>query len=219
MTLEEVPFPELGRTLYARPGTSDRRAIDDARTGRYHLPPEGMPVPRTVLDLGANIGATAAHYRALWPEALIVAVEMDEGNRSVLIENFEGPVLGYAVGSVNGRRSYDTSRGEEGYRLGPGKGKAVGIHLYDVLAAVGDDRVCDFVKMDVEGAEWEILSEIEGRPGERWRGLVKHLLIELHGDASSGALVARATRLLGDAGYVVERHAPHPAAVYARWPS
>lgn len=197
---------------------SDRQVWADTFTGLYHLPPPEMAVPSTVLDLGANIGLTAAHYRALWPDAQIVAVEMDEENAAIARLNFPGSVLRYAVGGHSGWRVYSNAPRAEAYAVGEplptyvylteGESRVMGSRLYDLLA-VFDDRQCDFVKMDVEGAEWEVFGD------DQWVPFVRHLLVELHGDGDSVALVERAVSALRHLGFEARHHPPHPQAVYA----
>ena len=58
-----------------RPLTSDAAAIFDAFVGRWHVPRYELSPDARILDLGANIGLTAAHYAVLAPTARIVAVE------------------------------------------------------------------------------------------------------------------------------------------------
>ena len=96
MKTVDVYVPALGRSLAARPGTSDERVIADCFTGGYHLPGEPLD-PANVLDLGANCGATAAHYRHLWPRALVVAIEMDADNYRMLELNSPGSNVCAAV--------------------------------------------------------------------------------------------------------------------------
>jgi hypothetical protein len=61
-TQVEVPVAELGTTVTLRPGTSDVRVLDDTFAGRFHLPPPDVEAPELVVDLGANIGTTMAHF-------------------------------------------------------------------------------------------------------------------------------------------------------------
>lgn len=234
--LELVPFPELGRPLVARAGTSDRQVIDDARTGRYHLPPESMPAPRRVLDLGANIGATVAHYHHLWPDAKIVAVELDRENADILALNAPDPSIHKITASVTGPGGwgyYDTSiSDQQSYWVQMGADHAVhgagwvngnsfirAIYSYTLrqvinMTAYGDDPVVDFVKMDVEGAEWDIFES-----GGQWVALVRHLLVELHptheAPYETDELVRRAVEKLREIGFFAVPHEAHPRSVWA----
>ena len=50
---------------------------------RFHLPPGELARGACIVDLGANVGYTAAHLAALYPESRIIAVEMDGRNAAV----------------------------------------------------------------------------------------------------------------------------------------
>lgn len=218
--------PLLGRDVTLRPGTSDRQVWADTFTGLYHVPPDDMPAPRTVLDLGANVGLVAAHYHALWPEARIVGLELDEACVELARENAGRVVLGggapvtfqhRAVSAAGGLGSYDPSGRAEAFAFVPSAGDLPPGHV--CVESVTLDRLVvecfgtagvDFVKMDVEGEEWQLFAN--GRP---WAHLVRHLLVELHGDYPSEYLVTSAVGWLTRLGFQARHHEAHPQAVYA----
>lgn len=167
-----------------------------------------MPVPATVLDLGANIGLTAAHYQHLWPSARIVAVEMDAGNAELARLNAPSvTVREEAVAAEKGVSVYDDRAEEWAYALGAAEGKVVMRRTLRsiVLREFGRGGV-DFVKMDVEGEEWALFEQ-----AREWGPLVRHLLVELHGPRPVGDAV----RLLEAGGLLALPHLAHPAAVFA----
>lgn len=215
---ERVFTAALGREVALRPEGSDRQVWADTFTGLYHLPPPEMPTPATVLDLGANIGLTAAHYRALWPAAEIVAVEMDETCARLAAENAPGVrICNEAVSALGGPGSYDPAVRAEGYAFTPGdpadSGRAAvdSLTLREIILREFGEGGVDFVKMDVEGTEWEILAL------PTWAPLVRYLLIELHDlSASSAELLERARLLLVAAGFRARHQPPHPQAIWAQ---
>ena len=83
----------LTRTYYVRTNTTDaavlRMVIDDDEFA--HLDKLfGGAMPKRVLDLGANIGVTTAHFAQRWPGAQIAAVEPSSGNfRMAVLNNLE----------------------------------------------------------------------------------------------------------------------------------
>lgn len=173
-----------------------------------------MPVPETVLDLGANIGLTAAHYQHLWPGARIVAVEMDAGNADLARRNAPGvTVREEAVAAEKGVSFYDDEAEEWAYALGTTRQGSEGRTVMRrtlrsiVLREFGKGGA-DFVKMDVEGEEWDLFKQ-----AAEWGPLVRHLLVELHGPLPVG----HAVRLLEAGGYLASPHVAHPAAVFAWW--
>lgn len=220
MSLTSVFTPALGRNVQLRKKGSDRQVWADTFTGLYHVPPESMPAPQTVLDLGANIGLTAAHYRALWPDAEVVAVEMDEESAELARLNAPGAkVRVEAVAGRGGWGSYNPDLRSEAFSFVPWEdvGRRVQARqLRKIILRAFGARVIDFVKMDVEGAEWGILHE------RSWVGLVRYLLIELHPDDDhpddSDQLVDLAVAELEACGMSARRHTTHPRAVWAAAP-
>ncbi len=227
---------DLGRPVLLRRDTSDRQVWADTFTGRYHLPPDDMPAPSTVLDVGANIGLTAAHYRALWPTAQIVAVEMDADCADLARQNAPGvDIQCHAVSALGGWGWFNTTARAEAYTfvrggagriepqgiLGPQHGMAAeGRKLVDSFTLrqtirrsfmVPDNGPLDFLKLDVEGEEWALFA------APSWADLVRHMVVELHAlDAATTAeLVISAIDRLTAIGFEARHHPPHPQSVYA----
>jgi FkbM family methyltransferase len=203
----------LGRHVSLRPGTSDRQVWADTFTGLYHLPPAEL-APATVLDLGANIGLTAAHYAQLWPEARVVAVEMDDECCELIRVNAPTvEVRQEAVSGLGEWGSYDSGVLAEAFAFRPWwrSGKLVESRpLREIIfGAFEPGTVVDFVKMDVEGMEWSLFAH------GSWAPLVSSLLVELHGPGGSQELIVRAIVELERLGFEARHHPPHPQAVYA----
>jgi FkbM family methyltransferase len=177
-----------GRTVYIRPGTSDAQVVWDTFVGRYHVPP--APVARSarrIWDLGANIGLTALDLAERCPGASLTAVELDAGNAELARSNIA--TIGHrceliegAVWPEDGRVAYDGDPGDEhGFRVvsRAGQGRSVAaISLNTLLERQGGAPV-DYVKMDVEGAEPELL-----RRNTQWAAHVRCLTVEVHGPYS-----------------------------------
>src|SRR5262249_12662325 len=72
--------PLRGREVLVRRGTSDIGTVWGTFARGYHLPPPELGPPRTIWDLGANIGLTMAHFACLYPDARVLGVELDEDN-------------------------------------------------------------------------------------------------------------------------------------------
>lgn len=223
--------PALGREVCVREGTSDRQVWADTFNGLYHVPPDDMPAPATVLDVGANIGLTAAHYRALWPAAQVVAVEMDEACAALAVENAPGvEVRCHAVSGRGGWGWYDDTQRAEAFaftRGGQGEVRQVPtgvvgkrlVSSYTLRQVIRRSfmvpdhaPMLDFLKLDVEGEEWSLFAH------GSWAPLVRHVLVELHGEGGSEDLVARAIDDLHVLGFTARPHPPHPQAVYAWHP-
>ena len=174
-----------GRPVYYRRGTSDAGAAYDilfkqGRKSEYWLPAE--LAPRLILDIGGNIGMAARYLANLFPGATIHSFEPIPDNYRMLQRNAAGlPItahpygLGRASATLEFRVSaaQSTNRGFYSMTRAATEGDTVvkaEVRAVDqVLAALGSPRV-DLIKIDVEGAEEEIISAMpdELLAGTKW---------------------------------------------------
>jgi FkbM family methyltransferase len=181
--------PLGGREVLLRPSTSDADTVWGTFAGAYHLPPPEAPAPRLIWDLGANIGLTMADMAVRFPHARIVGVELDHENAELARRNVAPwsercEVVEAAVWSEDGELSYHRlAGGTAGHHVAdvpPGyEGEGVvgvpAISLDTLLERSGPDAVVDYAKVDVEGAERELL-----RSGASWAARVRTITVELH---------------------------------------
>lgn len=174
--------PLGGRTVWIRPGTSDADVVWDTFVGRYHLPPRDLPGRPVALiwDLGSNIGLTMADLAVRFPRARILGVELEPANAALARANIAPwqdrcELLEAAVWTHDGTIAFDGAAGEEhGFRVaeaGPRSAAAIGL---DTLRARGADGP-DYVKMDIEGAERDVL-----RTATAWSADVGMIKVEVH---------------------------------------
>jgi FkbM family methyltransferase len=200
----------LGREVQLRPGTTDEQVFHETFVKQFHVPPEEIQ-PATVLDLGCNIGLTVAYFEALWPDAEIIGVDLDSENCLVARRNCRrARILNVAVAATSGTQTYS---GDEAWslRLDPAGDRAVEARTLDELTDLFG-RSADFVKMDIEGAEWDVVKA----PGS-WPERVGSLLIEIHGtEGRRQEGVDEMTRYLRDKGFACRKHDAHWCAVWAK---
>jgi FkbM family methyltransferase len=170
-----------GKPLHYREGTSDISIAYDVlfkpgRKSEYWLP-EGLEA-ETILDIGGNIGIAARYLAHRYPRASIHSFEPIPENYRLLRRNVEGSnvtVHPYALGARSGSVEFRNWSGEDNrgfYSLAraPTEGEtAVRAEMRSVseaLESIGAKQV-DVIKIDVEGAEHEILSAF---PEEVLRG-------------------------------------------------
>jgi FkbM family methyltransferase len=137
----------------------------------------------TVLDCGAHVGSFALWVSARCP-CRVLAVEPGPGTYRLLERNTRHldsiSTLQRAVaGSAGVRTLYDAYQGDESSLFRPrhwlGEATTETITLASLMDVSGFEQV-DLLKMDIEGAEWEVFETVPAMVLERIRCAV----IELH---------------------------------------
>lgn len=173
-----------GEALHVRPRSNDNWVLRDAFLGRHHVPPPAVDGGslRVAWDLGAYIGATMAHLAVHHPEARIVGVEVDPANATLCRRNMEPwgertEVVEAAVWHSDGEVAYRPADGDELSGIVAPAGEpgvtAPAISLNTLLERSGG--AIDYVKMDIEGAEREVL-----RRNTEWAEHVRSIKVEVH---------------------------------------
>jgi FkbM family methyltransferase len=206
--LGRPPGPRIQLRFTADGGTfstvvdqiSDLHAVDEVLLRDQYALPAGLR-PRTIVDLGSHIGISVAFFSVRFPEARIFAFEPNPASFGKLEENV-GELPGVtirrlALSGTSGRRLMNTGGNPLLTSLKGGAGQAFEVEaatLDEQASELGIDRI-DLLKIDVEGAEMEVLSSFEGLDR------VGVIVGELH-PALIGAPVARFMSLLD--GFAVE---------------
>lgn len=154
-----------------------------------------------VIDCGSNIGMSVIYFKYLYPEARIIAFEPDAEVFPILKRNMATFQLSdvelhqRAVWHCEGEMSF-LPDGSVGGRLLPGEEipratRVRTVRLNDFL----HDTV-DFLKLDIEGAEYEVLANCR----EELR-MVRCLFVEYHGKRNEGQLLHKILQMIHDAGF------------------
>jgi len=158
-----------GLALEARPRTLDVAVIKDVFWHRVYSPP-GFAVEdgAVVVDVGAHIGAFAAFAARAAKDVAVLAFEPHPENFELLTSNLARNGLtqvraqNCGVAGSKGSRDLHVSTNPAGHSLHiaePGRNDAMPVPtvtLADVLAMHALPAI-DLLKMDCEGAEYEIL--------------------------------------------------------------
>jgi FkbM family methyltransferase len=168
-----------GTPILCRVGTTDSAVVRDTFGGLYQLPPRSIKNIRQILDLGSNIGATMVHYGHLFPNSRILGVELDRGNYDLSLQNTchlgdRCKVLWGGVWKTDGEVRYQGSE-KWGFHISPeSEGiSAPAFSMSTILKQVVGP--VDFMKMDIEGAEQELLKQ-----ASEWVDRVRCMKIEIH---------------------------------------
>lgn len=165
-----------GLTMIGRPKSVDRCICNEEWLDRCYEPHQaGIPFDwasaGTIIDIGGHIGGFTLYAAAHAPRALVIAYEPEPSNAQMLRRNVEvnglqsritveQKAVGGQAGTLNLHRSF-TASGSGGHSVYDysGKGEPVPVDmvtLEQVFAAHRIDR-CDFLKIDCEGTEYEML--------------------------------------------------------------
>lgn len=186
----EVRLRSLGgAAVRLRPGTSDALMVRETFRDCVHPPPPEIHArgPRVIVDLGANLGITVADNARRYPEAQIIAVELDPENAELARRNTASwadrvELLQGAVWSEDGEISFERERGNEfGVHVVPdGSAGAAqttrALSMETIFGHVPDGARVDYVKMDVEGVEARLLSG----PAAAWLERVDAIALQVH---------------------------------------
>lgn len=181
-----------GTPIRYRPGTSDTTIIYEAllksgRKSEYRVP--ASLAPRVILDIGGNIGVPSIFFAHMFPEARIHSFEPVPENCALLKHNVASlpnvAVHEVALGAEDGEMPIFPDRTRSnlgGFSLFGKHTDTSGAftvpvrHAGRFLASHAIDRV-DLIKIDTEGAEFDIISALDPGmlAGVRW------IVGELHG--------------------------------------
>lgn len=146
--------------------------------GEYDVPLTHSPA--TIIDAGANIGASVLWFRSRYPSATIIALEPDPKTFRKLALTLAGladvhiveAALAAATGSANLLQAKRTWASRLVSGSTPGAVAVRTLSLADLKDACNVDSV-DLLKLDIEGTEWEVLSDAVR--------LAQDVLVEVHG--------------------------------------
>lgn len=204
-----------GIPLLCRPGTVDAITLWDAYHHKYHLPCAEIECNSCIVSLGANAGYTTANMGWLYPDARIVAVEMDTDNFSLCRQNVAHlgercNVVQAAIWSEDAEVSYNSSDRVDSFHIDPSRQSAEcnqtvqGMTL-ETLFKEQDIQEVDYLKMDIEGAEAAIFeSDLS------WAERVRTINVEIHPPAT----FERCKSVLEKAGFQCERHHRHHNSLF-----
>jgi FkbM family methyltransferase len=204
----------LRKRVLLREGTSDAQVLAETFIGLYHLPPPEVPEPRTILDLGSNIGLTVAHYAVLFPRARILGIELDPESADLARRNVADwsdrcEVITGAAWVRDEEVQFERILGEEfGSHVRERSDKSISVPGYGLTGLV--ERLggeVDFLKMDIEGGEDEVLVHNTG-----WAEAVRSIKIEVHHGPTA---LEECRRHLVDLGFDVRSDERHWAGLVA----
>ena len=155
------------------------------------------PAP-LIIDCGANIGLSVVYFKSLYPQSTIIAYEPDEANVALLHKNIEANnfdkvvVKKEAVWSKD-EKLYFKSIGSQGSQISTEslqKEHTVEVNAIRLSEVLLSQNV-DFLKIDIEGAEYEVMKDCANSLSK-----VKNIFVEYHGKTTDTAHLAEILNIL-----------------------
>lgn len=199
----EVPLRKLDYPITIRPGTPDVACIVQnlvrAEYGQFSLPLG----PSLIIDAGAYIGDVSIYFMNRFPDASIIALEPSHEHYALAMINL-APYAG-RFRLLNKALWYRrTTMSLAGDYIGgalqeyePGSRSVDCVELDSLLSDLNVERV-DILKLDIEGAEDEVLM----RNNDSWLRKTDRLIVEFH----SPDVASRCTSMLVSKGFKTFRY-------------
>lgn len=198
--------------LTIRPNTTDALVFWATFFHKYHLPTNVIGENPVIFDLGANVGFTVSHFAKLYPNSRIIAVELDKTNFEQAERNLKNVrqcrLINAAVWFEDGEIKYALDERQDGFHvdlntMAQKVAVAPALSMATIMRKTNVDRI-DYVKMDIEGAEFNVLST-----NNDWLQKVQALNVELHPQFSENATFENCSAILSEFGFSCQRHASH----------
>ncbi len=158
-----------------------------------------------IVDLGANIGLATLWLKRRFPHAQVLALEPDPGIYACLEQNVRRnrlagvELLKKAAWDTNTTLEFAADRADGGFawerREGKAGARSFAVEAVAVQELLAERRV-DFLKIDIEGAERQVLAACcDILPRVRW------LFVEYHGRAGERPALGQVASILEAAGF------------------
>lgn len=175
-----APNKLMGGNVVLRPGTTDQNVYDQVFTDHEYEDID-FGTPEFIIDAGAHIGMSTIFFATRFPKATVVAVEPESSNYRLLCRNVVKcgnvkPVQAGLWGRSGKLRIQDPEAETWGFRVAEDEqqGEIDALSIPDLMKLFGRTSI-DVLKIDIEGAEIEVLNE-----SPPWLSSVRMLLVELH---------------------------------------
>jgi FkbM family methyltransferase len=154
-----------------------------------------------IIDCGANIGLSVLYLKSICPSAHITAFEPDRHNFELLTKNCivnnlkQVDLVEAAVWKENTQLKFIAQGGMDS-KISEGAEEGILVKAYSLIDYLQDP--VDFLKLDIEGAEFEVLKNIE-----EYMDKIATLFIEYHGSFSQTNELIAILDMVQKAGFYV----------------
>lgn len=161
-----------------------------------------------IIDCGCNIGLSILYFKKIFPNSEIIGFEPDELNHAIAQKNIEENELK----NVNLIKKAIWVKDEElNFSTGNGQGSSIDINATSTVQAVALKsyltREIDLLKIDIEGAEYEVMQSVKSDLDS-----VKNIFVEYHGNDNETNKLIEILQILQNSNfkvYIQEAARPH----------
>lgn len=199
--------------VVVRPATTDGQVLLDTFVDGYHLPCADLGRdPALIVDLGANIGLTAADLAYRYPGVRVIAVEPEPSLAALAVRNCSSwsdriEVISAAAWVNDGTVRFSMDSGNEWGGTVVDGDDGVEVPAVSLNTLLADEPAVDFVKMDVEGAELQLLAV-----ATEWAAKTLQISVECHAPYTQSEAISALESL----GFLAAPHPTHPTGVIGR---
>lgn len=159
-----------------------------------------------IIDCGANIGLSVLYFKQLYPEAEILALEPDANVFKVLEENIKRFKLSNVTILKKACWNEETtlkffSEGADGGRAAQQFDNTNIVEVEAIRLSKFLTRKVDFLKIDIEGAEFEVINEIEHLLHN-----VERIFVEYHSFIGQEQFLPELLSILKNVGFRINLH-------------
>jgi FkbM family methyltransferase len=192
-----------------------RYSIDEVFVDRSYA--VSLPPAPTIVDCGANIGVATAFFVTEHPGARVLAIEPDPSAFELLRRNIgrnrwqNVTAHNVAAGKENGTTTFFRDPAQPASIVGSTKRRILGDEATVETRRLSEllPEAVDLLKLDVEGAEAEIVDELIAAGA---LDLIRAIVVEFHHDPARPELLADFLHTLGRRGFSCELRSVGPGA-------
>ncbi len=162
-----------------------------------------------IIDAGAHCGMSLAYFKSIYPNSKILAFEPEPKNFSLLVDCVQKnqwssvDIQNFALAAYDGSAELQTTADDSMGATLSDRLNQKGLKTENISVGVRRlgtwiDRPVDLLKLDIEGAEFDVLEDIAPK-----LSFVKRIVCEVHVDATTLVKVGPIFSLLVDAGFYV----------------
>lgn len=154
-----------------------------------------------IIDCGANIGLSVIYFKRLFPGAKVIAFEPDKKIFNILQCNMKS--FGYDNVELINKALWNRESEVDFYSEGADAGHVVNTTNHEQITTVSAVRLrpyltckVDFLKIDIEGAEYEVLND-----NKDLLCSVHNLFVEYHSFVGQEQKLSEMLKILKDGGF------------------